>query len=112
MTDLIEVEFVKNPCQRCGHSPDVHSFKEENNRGRSVTDQDAMFSCNGQVKEGCDLECPDFLGPALAPAKCPTCGTQRWINWDHDARSGKCENKHLVMTDPETGLLYNCATSN
>lgn len=113
MSDVIAREFIKNACRRCGHSPDVHTFKDEENRGFKVTDGNARFSCNGHQQTGCDLGCADFLGPALTPvAHCPTCDTQKWAQWNHDSRSGKCENKHVVMTDPETGLLYNCATSN
>lgn len=38
---------------------------------------------------------------------CPTCATPVWIRWDPDAREGKCQNKHMVMSDPATGELYN-----
>lgn len=45
--------------------------------------------------------------------KCPTCGTNEWLRTEEspDGFEGKCVNKHMINTDPNTGELYNCATS-
>jgi hypothetical protein len=59
-------DYRKNPCKRCGHSPDWHSFKDGINGGSTdITSPDALFSCNGPHFNGCDTECPDFLGEPL-----------------------------------------------
>ena len=38
---------------------------------------------------------------------CPTCGTDVWIHWDPRAQEGKCQYRHMVVTDPFSGDLYN-----
>lgn len=59
MTEII----AKHDCDRCGHSPDWHSFKDN---VPDVTSPDAVFSCNGPQFAGCDQGCPDFTGrPAV-----------------------------------------------
>lgn len=64
MTEPASVlEACRRDCARCGHSSDWHSFKEEENRGRSVTDDDAVFSCNGPDHAGCPAACPGMVDP-------------------------------------------------
>lgn len=48
------------PCANCTCSSDWHSFKEERNPSRSVTDDDAVFTCNGPEFNGCPTHCPLF----------------------------------------------------
>lgn len=59
-------DYTKNPCERCDHSPDWHSFKDGADGGSTdVTSPDVIFSCNGPEFDGCNQSCPDFLGDAL-----------------------------------------------
>lgn len=100
------------PCRRCGHLSDHHSFKEEHNVGRSVTDPDAVFTCNGPRMQGCDQDCANFEDdPDWRPLICPTCDTSDFNYWDVATASGKCKNKHMIAADPQTRELYNCAQS-
>jgi hypothetical protein len=45
-------------CARCGHSPDHHSLRDEQNI--SPVDPAARFPCNGPTLSGCISCCPDY----------------------------------------------------
>lgn len=65
MTEPTSVaEQCRRDCARCGHSSDWHSFKDGENPGRDLTDEDIVFSCNGPDYGGCGVGCPDMVDPA------------------------------------------------
>lgn len=61
---------VKHPCQRCGHSGDWHSLRDEQNV--SPVDPAALFPCNGINLAGCADACPDFEGEAITIVRSET----------------------------------------
>jgi hypothetical protein len=57
---------TKNPCQRCGHSPDWHRFDDYRlSEFEGVPWEQRPFRCLGPNLAGCDQECPDFVGDPL-----------------------------------------------
>lgn len=57
---------IKNPCDRCGHSPHDHRFDDYTLReDYTPLSPDAKFRCLGPRFDGCDEECPDFQGDAI-----------------------------------------------
>jgi len=58
--------IIKHPCERCGHSPDDHRFDDYTLRpGYNHMSPDAKFRCVGPQLDGCDQQCPDFLGQSI-----------------------------------------------
>lgn len=57
---------IKHACDRCGHSPDDHCFDDDTLReGYNHMSPDAVFRCLGPGLDGCDQQCPDFVGQAI-----------------------------------------------
>lgn len=66
---------VKNPCRRCGHSPDAHRFDDYRlAEFNHVPWDERPFRCLGESlpysgHTPCAAACPDFIGePVTIPA--------------------------------------------
>ena len=59
-------DYTKNPCLRCGHSPDWHRFDDDRlTEFADVPWEERPFRCLGPGLDGCGQSCPDFVGEAL-----------------------------------------------
>jgi hypothetical protein len=58
--------YTKNPCDRCGHSPDDHRFDDNRlTEFRGTPWSERPFRCLGPDLNGCDASCPSFVGEPL-----------------------------------------------
>lgn len=59
-------DYSKNPCERCGHSPDDHRFDDDRlSEFEGVPWTDRPFRCLGPGFAGCGQACPDFQGEPI-----------------------------------------------